>query len=75
VVAQVVLKAATSRTPKLRYPAGPMARRLALLKKFAPTALLDRGIRKANQLSANPKPTRSASPKADLVHANDNKGG
>jgi short-subunit dehydrogenase len=75
VVAQVVLKAATSRTPKLRYPAGPMARRLTLLKKFAPTALLDRGIRKANQLSANPKPTRSASPKADLVHANDNKGG
>jgi short-subunit dehydrogenase len=75
VVAQVVLKAATSRTPKLRYPAGPMARRLALLKKFAPTALLDRGIRKANQLSANPKPTRSASPKADLVHANDKKGG
>jgi short-subunit dehydrogenase len=75
VVAQVVLKAATSRTPKLRYPAGPMARRLALLKKFAPTALLDRGIRKANQLSADPKPTRSASPKADLVHANDNKGG
>jgi hypothetical protein len=51
-----------------------MARRLALLKKFAPTALLDRGIRKANQLSAHPKPTLSASPKADLVHANDKKG-
>jgi short-subunit dehydrogenase len=75
VVAQVVLKAATSPTPKLRYPAGPMARRLALLKKFAPTALLDKGIRKANKLSANPKPTRSASSKPDLVHANDKKGG
>jgi short-subunit dehydrogenase len=75
VVAQVVLKAATSRTPKLRYPAGPMARRLALLKKFAPTALLDKGIRKANKLSTNPKPARSASPKPDLVQATDKKGG
>jgi NAD(P)-dependent dehydrogenase (short-subunit alcohol dehydrogenase family) len=75
VVARVVLKAATSRTPKLRYPAGPMARRLSLLKKFAPTTLLDKGIRKANKLSANPKATRSASPKADLVHAADKKGG
>jgi len=32
-VAQTVLKAATSRTPKVRYPAGPLARRLSLLKK------------------------------------------
>ncbi|MBV9318836.1 MAG: oxidoreductase, partial [Mycobacterium sp.] len=32
VVAQVVLKAATSRTPRLRYPAGPLARQLSLLK-------------------------------------------
>src|ERR1700736_3451638 len=41
VVARVVLKAATSRRPKLRYPAGPLARRLALLKKYAPAGLLD----------------------------------
>jgi NAD(P)-dependent dehydrogenase (short-subunit alcohol dehydrogenase family) len=75
VVARVVLKAATSRTPKLRYPAGPMARRLSLLKKLAPMALLDKGIRKANKLSTNPKQTRSASPKADLVQAADKKGG
>src|ERR1700721_243637 len=34
VVAQVVLKAATSRTPKLRYPAGPLARQLTVLKNF-----------------------------------------
>jgi NAD(P)-dependent dehydrogenase (short-subunit alcohol dehydrogenase family) len=51
VVAQVVLKAATSRTPKVRYPAGPLARRLALLKRVAPAALLDRGIRQANKLT------------------------
>jgi len=75
VVAQVVLKAATARAPKVRYPAGPTARRLALLKKFAPTSLLDKGIRKANKLTTNLKPTRSASPKPDLVHATDRKGG
>ncbi|MGB6208456.1 oxidoreductase, partial [Mycobacterium sp.] len=57
VVARVVLKAATSRRPKLRYPAGPLARRLALLKKYAPAGLLDNGIRKANKLNKAPKPT------------------
>jgi hypothetical protein len=56
VVARVVLKAATSRTPKVRYPAGPLARRLSLLKRFAPAALLDNGIRKANKLTKAPKP-------------------
>lgn len=61
VVAEVVLKAATSRTPKLRYPAGPLARRLSLLKKFAPATLLDRGIRKANKLTTTPKPNYSRS--------------
>jgi NAD(P)-dependent dehydrogenase (short-subunit alcohol dehydrogenase family) len=55
VVAQVVLKAATSRAPKLRYPAGPLARRLALLKKVAPAAVLDKGIRTANKLNAAPR--------------------
>jgi NAD(P)-dependent dehydrogenase (short-subunit alcohol dehydrogenase family) len=59
VVARVVVKAATSRTPELRYPAGPLARRLALLKKFAPAGLLDNGIRKANNLTtATPKPNQ-----------------
>jgi NAD(P)-dependent dehydrogenase (short-subunit alcohol dehydrogenase family) len=60
VVARVVLKAATSRTPKLRYPAGPLARRLALLKKLAPAGLLDNGIRKANKLTKAPKPAVSS---------------
>jgi NAD(P)-dependent dehydrogenase (short-subunit alcohol dehydrogenase family) len=58
VVAKVALKAATSRTPKLRYPAGPLARQLTVLKKFAPEALLDKGIRKANNLNKPPKPNR-----------------
>jgi NAD(P)-dependent dehydrogenase (short-subunit alcohol dehydrogenase family) len=56
VVAKVALKAATSRSPKLRYPAGPLARQLTVLKKFAPEALLDKGIRKANNLTKAPKP-------------------
>ncbi|HTZ16550.1 MAG TPA: oxidoreductase [Mycobacterium sp.] len=56
VVARVVLKAATDRTPKLRYPAGQLARRLALLKKYAPASLLDNGIRKANKLGKAPAP-------------------
>jgi NAD(P)-dependent dehydrogenase (short-subunit alcohol dehydrogenase family) len=60
VVAQAVLKAATSRTPKLRYPAGPLARRLALLKKFAPAGLLDNGVRKANKLTKAPNPAASS---------------
>ena len=60
VVAQAVLKAATSRTPKLRYPAGPLARRLALLKKLAPAGLLDNGIRKANKLTKAPKPAATS---------------
>jgi NAD(P)-dependent dehydrogenase (short-subunit alcohol dehydrogenase family) len=58
VVAQVVLKAATSRAPKLRYPAGPLARGLSLLKKVAPAALLDKGVRDANKLRAAPKPNQ-----------------
>jgi short-subunit dehydrogenase len=61
VIARVVLKAATSRTPKLRYPAGPLARRLSLLRKFAPAGLLDKGIRKANKLSSAPKPSHKHS--------------
>jgi NAD(P)-dependent dehydrogenase (short-subunit alcohol dehydrogenase family) len=52
VVAQIVLKAATSRKQKMRYPAGPLARRLSLLRKFAPAPLMDRGIRKANKMTA-----------------------
>ncbi|MGA9490042.1 MAG: oxidoreductase [Mycobacterium sp.] len=67
VVAQVVLKAATSRTPKLRYPAGPLARRLSLLKRLAPAGLLDNGIRKANKLATKPKPKRVENPEANLV--------
>jgi NAD(P)-dependent dehydrogenase (short-subunit alcohol dehydrogenase family) len=59
VVAHVVVKAATSRSPKVRYPAGPLARQLTVLKKFAPAGLLDKGIRKANKLNVAPKPSQA----------------
>jgi short-subunit dehydrogenase len=46
VVADVVLEAASAAHPKLRYGAGALARRLRLLRRFAPGALMDTGIRK-----------------------------
>jgi NAD(P)-dependent dehydrogenase (short-subunit alcohol dehydrogenase family) len=52
VVADVVLKAASARSPRLRYTAGPLASRLRLLRKFAPAGVLDTGIRKDLRLDA-----------------------
>jgi short-subunit dehydrogenase len=45
-VASVVLKAITSRSPRLRYSGGREARLLSILKAFAPERVLDRGLRK-----------------------------
>ncbi len=52
VVAEVVLQAASAARPKLRYTAGGLARRLRLLRRFAPTGLIDAGIRKDLRLDA-----------------------
>jgi len=52
VVADVVLKAANARNPKLRYTAGKLACRLSFLRRFAPTALVDSGIRKEMKLDS-----------------------
>jgi NAD(P)-dependent dehydrogenase (short-subunit alcohol dehydrogenase family) len=46
IVAEAVLKAATAAHPKVRYSADGRARRLQLLRRFAPVNLLDAGIRK-----------------------------
>jgi NAD(P)-dependent dehydrogenase (short-subunit alcohol dehydrogenase family) len=46
VVADVVLHAADAARPKLRYTAGGLAARLRLLRRFAPAAIIDAGIRK-----------------------------
>jgi len=50
VVADVVLQAASAAHPKLRYTAGAVASRLRLLRRFAPTGVMDAGIRKDLQL-------------------------
>lgn len=51
VVADTVLKAARARKPKLRYTAGGLAARLRLLRTFAPTGLMDAGMRKDLRLA------------------------
>jgi len=61
VVAEVVLKAAVAARPKLRYPAGALASRLQLLRRFAPAGLVDAALRKDLRLDAIPA-SRSGSP-------------
>jgi NAD(P)-dependent dehydrogenase (short-subunit alcohol dehydrogenase family) len=46
VVAQTVLLAAQAVKPKLRYTAGSLAKRLRLLRTYAPSGLVDAGLRK-----------------------------
>ena len=53
IVADVVLKAATTARPKLRYTAGAVANRLRMLRRFAPAGLLDSGIRKDLRLDVH----------------------
>jgi short-subunit dehydrogenase len=52
VVADAILAAATDTHPKLRYPAGTLARRASKLRRYAPPAIFDKQIRKTNQLAA-----------------------
>src|SRR4051812_12057561 len=62
VVAETVLKAASAARPQLKYAAGSLAKRLRLLRRFAPAALVDAGIRKDLRLDATaaPQPARTA---------------
>src|SRR5947209_15452646 len=50
VVGHAIITAATDERPKLRYPAGKTARRVSKARRYAPTAVFDRQIRKLNQL-------------------------
>ncbi len=52
VVAETVLKASIAANPKLRYTAGGRAGRLQLIRTFAPSGLVDAGIRKNLRLAA-----------------------
>ncbi len=51
VVAKVIVAAATDAKPKLRYTAGPMARRVSLLRRFVPSGTFDKQLRKLNRLA------------------------
>jgi NAD(P)-dependent dehydrogenase (short-subunit alcohol dehydrogenase family) len=51
-VGEAIVAAATDTRPKLRYPAGTLARRVSKLRRYAPPALFDKQIRKTNQLAA-----------------------
>jgi short-subunit dehydrogenase len=50
VVAEAILKAATTASPRLRYTAGKMARQVSLMRRFVPAAAFDKGVRKQNGL-------------------------
>jgi NAD(P)-dependent dehydrogenase (short-subunit alcohol dehydrogenase family) len=51
-VAKTIVAAATDPKPKLRYTAGSTARRVSVLRRFAPARVFDRQIRKLNRLPA-----------------------
>ncbi len=50
VVAKVIVTAATDQKPKLRYPAGPTASRVSVLRRVAPARAFDKSIRKLTRL-------------------------
>ncbi|MDX8447959.1 oxidoreductase [Mesorhizobium captivum] len=50
VVAEVVLRAATSERPRRRYTAGKAARQVSLLRRFAPAEVFDKALRKQFRL-------------------------
>ncbi len=50
IVAATILKAATDSEPKLRYPAGKLASRVSVLRRFVPAAAFDKSLRKMLRL-------------------------
>ena len=50
IVADAIVAAATDPKPKLRYTAGPTAGRVSAVRRFVPTRVFDRQIRKLNRL-------------------------
>ena len=52
VVGKTIVAAATDRKPKLRYPAGPRAGRISVLRRIVPARTFDKSVRKLNRLAA-----------------------
>jgi NAD(P)-dependent dehydrogenase (short-subunit alcohol dehydrogenase family) len=51
VVADTVVKAATTALPRRRYAAGKMARQVSFLRRFVPESAFDKSLRKQNGLT------------------------
>ena len=66
VVAEIVVQAATAVRPRIRYAPG-LARRMRLLRRFAPVGVLDAGVRK--DLRLDTPPTLPPRPTAATPHA------
>ena len=54
VVAETVVRVALAATPKVRYTSGALAGRLRFLRRFAPAALVEAGVRKDLRLDSQP---------------------
>ncbi|WP_082552196.1 oxidoreductase [Massilia sp. Root351] len=54
VVADTVLRVALAAAPKVRYTSGALAGRLRFLRRFAPAALMEAGVRKDLRLDSQP---------------------
>ncbi|CAO3428972.1 oxidoreductase [Azospirillum endophyticum] len=50
IVAETIVKAATESNPKLRYPAGKLARQVSVLRRFVPASAFDRSLRRMLRL-------------------------
>jgi short-subunit dehydrogenase len=50
IVAETIVKAATESEPKLRYPAGKLARQVTVLRRFVPASAFDKSLRKMLRL-------------------------
>jgi short-subunit dehydrogenase len=53
VVADMVVKAATAKKPKLRYSAGKQSRQVRSLRRYLPERLVDSLLRKVNEFPAS----------------------
>lgn len=51
VVAKVIVTAATSTSPRVRYQAGSLAGRVSILRRLVPARAFDKSIRKLNRLA------------------------
>lgn len=60
VVAATVVQVACAATPKVRYTSGALAGRLRWLRRFAPAALVEAGVRRDLRLDRAPSGARSA---------------